>query len=72
MRAQLDEHGYNENEPYDINVIIERNAEYLAKKKFEDLCNNKQDIIERLNKVIREKEQDIKMLQMKNKRNNFV
>jgi len=67
MRAQLDEHGYNENEPYDINVIIERNAEYLAKKKFEDLCNNKQDIIERLNKVIREKEQDIKMLQMKNK-----
>lgn len=67
MRAQLDEHGYNENEPYDINVVIERNAEYLANKKFDELCNNKKDIIERLNKVIREKEQDINILQMKNK-----
>lgn len=67
MRAQLSEFDYDENKPFDINLVIERNAEYLSNQKFEYLCNDKKDIIERLDKLIREKQQDFEIQRMKNK-----
>lgn len=67
MRAQLSEFDYDESRPFDINLVIERNAEYLSNQKFEYLCNDKNDIIERLDKLIREKQQDFEMQRMKNK-----